>query len=122
MKVGEQLWVTLFAVTSVSNISSSVLVSLRSTLYIMYCTSLTCFALCFQVEAINQKRTIAFINHFITHTSRFLNRFSCVCEEKLETLHGRIQQLEVSLSLLEAKVCLCVCVCVWRGLIRFRVG
>lgn len=57
-----------------------------------------------KVEAINQKRTIAFINHFITHTSRFLNRFSCVCEEKLETLHGRIQQLEVSLSLLEAKL------------------
>ncbi|XP_076444962.1 WASH complex subunit 3-like [Babylonia areolata] len=57
-----------------------------------------------KVEAINQKRTIAFINHFITHTSRFLNRFSCVCEEKLEGLHGRIQQLEISLSLLEAKL------------------
>ncbi|KAK7108376.1 WASH complex subunit 3-like [Littorina saxatilis] len=57
-----------------------------------------------KVEAINQKRTIAFINHFITHTSRFLNRFSCVCEEKLENLHGRIQQLEISLSLLEAKL------------------
>ncbi|KAK7492006.1 hypothetical protein BaRGS_00016670 [Batillaria attramentaria] len=57
-----------------------------------------------KVEAINQKRTIAFINHFITHTSRFLNRFSCVCEEKLENLHTRIQQLEISLSLLEAKL------------------
>ncbi|KAL8610024.1 hypothetical protein ACOMHN_045422 [Nucella lapillus] len=57
-----------------------------------------------KVEAINQKRTLAFINHFITHTSRFLNRFSCVCEEKLEGLHGRIQQLEISLNLLEAKL------------------
>lgn len=57
-----------------------------------------------KVEAINQKRTIAFINHFITHTSRFLNRFSCVCEDKLENLHTRIQQLEISLSLLEAKL------------------
>lgn len=57
-----------------------------------------------KVEAINQKRTIAFINHFIVHTSRFLNRFSYVCEEKLEALNTRIQQLEISLSLLEAKL------------------
>jgi len=57
-----------------------------------------------KVEAINQKRTIAFINHFVTHTSRFLNRFANVCEDKLENLHNRCQQLEISLSLLEAKL------------------
>ncbi|KAI8791612.1 WASH complex subunit CCDC53 [Biomphalaria glabrata] len=57
-----------------------------------------------KVEAISQKRTIAFINHFITHTARFLNRFGNVCEEKLEHLHGRLQQLEISLSILEAKL------------------
>ncbi|GFR82165.1 WASH complex subunit 3 [Elysia marginata] len=57
-----------------------------------------------KVEAINQKRTIALINHFITHTSRFLNHFANVCEDKLEHLHGRCQQLEISLSILEAKL------------------
>lgn len=57
-----------------------------------------------KVEAIQQKRTIAFINHFITHTASFLNRFSCVCEEKLEHLSNRIQNLEITLSLLETKV------------------
>ncbi|KAH9525088.1 WASH complex subunit 3 [Bulinus truncatus] len=57
-----------------------------------------------KVEAISQKRTIAFINHFITHTARFLNRFGNVCEEKLEHLHGRLQQLEISLTILEAKL------------------
>lgn len=57
-----------------------------------------------QVEAIQQKRTIAFINHYITHTASFLNRFSCVCEEKLEHLSNRIQNLEITLSLLETKV------------------
>lgn len=34
-----------------------------------------------QVGPINHKRTLAFLNHFITHSVRFLNRFSCVCEE-----------------------------------------
>ena len=58
----------------------------------------------FQVGAIHQKRTIAFLNHFITHTARFLNRFSCVCEDKLSTLSLRIQRLETTMSILEAKV------------------
>ncbi|XP_071113256.1 WASH complex subunit 3-like [Haliotis cracherodii] len=57
-----------------------------------------------KVEAIHQKRTIAFINHFITHTASFLNRFSGVCEQKLEQLSNRIQHLEISMSLLEAKL------------------
>lgn len=57
-----------------------------------------------KVEAIQQKRTIAFINHYITHTASFLNRFSCVCEEKLEHLSNRIQNLEITLSLLETKL------------------
>ncbi|EDO49906.1 predicted protein [Nematostella vectensis] len=34
-----------------------------------------------KVSPLNHKRTLAFLNHFITHTVRFLNRFSCVCEE-----------------------------------------
>ena len=37
--------------------------------------------LLFQVGPINHKRTLAFLNHFIARTVRFLNRFSCVCEE-----------------------------------------
>ncbi|KAH3738664.1 WASH complex subunit 3-like [Dreissena polymorpha] len=57
-----------------------------------------------KVDAINQKRLIAFINHFVTHTAGFLNRFSCVCEEKLEHLSHRIQQLDITMSLLEAKI------------------
>ncbi|CAG5119943.1 unnamed protein product [Candidula unifasciata] len=57
-----------------------------------------------KVDAINQKRTIAFLNHFVTHTSRFLNHFANVCEDKLEKLTERLQQLEISLSILEAKL------------------
>ncbi|KAK3585737.1 hypothetical protein CHS0354_020306 [Potamilus streckersoni] len=57
-----------------------------------------------KVEALNQKRIIAFLNHFITHSASFLNRFSCVCEEKLEHLSSRLQQLEITLNILEAKL------------------
>ena len=57
-----------------------------------------------QVESISQKRTIAFLNHFVSHTASFLNRFSCVCEEKLEHMSNRLQQLEITMNLLDAKV------------------
>lgn len=57
-----------------------------------------------KVPAIQQKRTVAFLNQFIVHTVQFLNRFSTVCEEKLAALLLRIQQIETSLSILEAKL------------------
>ncbi|KAL4601631.1 WASH complex subunit CCDC53 isoform X1 [Arapaima gigas] len=58
-----------------------------------------------KVPAIQQKRMVAFLNQFIVHTVRFLNRFSTVCEEKLAAVSLRIQQIETTLSVLEAKVC-----------------
>ncbi|XP_068744697.1 WASH complex subunit 3-like [Montipora capricornis] len=57
-----------------------------------------------KVGPINHKRTLAFLNHFITHSVRFLNRFSCVCEEKLAELSYKIQQIEIMMSILEAKL------------------
>ncbi|XP_043564686.1 WASH complex subunit 3 [Chiloscyllium plagiosum] len=57
-----------------------------------------------RVPAIQQQRTVAFLNQFIAHTVRFLNRFSTVCEEKLASLTLRIQQIETTLNILEAKL------------------
>ncbi|XP_021359370.1 WASH complex subunit 3-like [Mizuhopecten yessoensis] len=57
-----------------------------------------------KVEAIHQKRTLAFMNHFVSHTASFLNRFSCVCEEKLDHMLSRLQQLEITMNILEAKL------------------
>ncbi|XP_036432577.1 WASH complex subunit 3 [Colossoma macropomum] len=57
-----------------------------------------------KVPAIQQRRVVAFLNQFIVHTVRFLNRFSTVCEEKLATVSLRIQQIETTLSILEAKL------------------
>lgn len=98
-----------------------------------------------QVPAIQQRRIVAYLNQFVVHTVRFLNRFSIVCEEvsasivsiyllffkffdlylhlqpshaqtsrrltsdllspqKLANISLRIQQIETTLSILEAKV------------------
>uniref|UniRef100_A0AAZ3NUN4 WASH complex subunit 3 n=1 Tax=Oncorhynchus tshawytscha TaxID=74940 RepID=A0AAZ3NUN4_ONCTS len=57
-----------------------------------------------QVPAIQQRRVVAYLNQFIVHTVRFLNRFSTVCEEKLACISLRIQQIETTLSILEAKL------------------
>ncbi|XP_077449699.1 WASH complex subunit 3 isoform X2 [Stigmatopora argus] len=56
------------------------------------------------VPAIQQRRMVAFLNQFIVHTVRFLNNFSTVCEEKLANISLRIQQIETTLCILEAKL------------------
>ncbi|XP_055973454.1 WASH complex subunit 3 isoform X1 [Sorex fumeus] len=57
-----------------------------------------------KVPAIQQKRTVAFLNQFVVHTVQFLNRFATVCEEKLADLSLRIQQIETTLNILDAKL------------------
>lgn len=57
-----------------------------------------------KVEPIPHKRSLACINHFVMHTVSFLNRFSCVCEEKLEDLASRVKRLETTMNILEAKL------------------
>lgn len=57
-----------------------------------------------KVDPIHQKRTLAFLNHFLIRTTSFLNHFAAVCDEKLENLLVRIQRLEASMCILEAKL------------------
>ncbi|OXU30129.1 hypothetical protein TSAR_006878 [Trichomalopsis sarcophagae] len=57
-----------------------------------------------KVPPINQKRTIAFINHFIAHTITFLNKFALSCEEKLFDFENKLQRVEASLAILEARL------------------
>eukprot|EP00112_Aurelia_sp_Birch-Aquarium-sp1_P011273 Seg237.4 transcript_id=Seg237.4/GoldUCD/mRNA.D3Y31 product="WASH complex subunit 3" protein_id=Seg237.4/GoldUCD/D3Y31 len=57
-----------------------------------------------KVPAMPYKDFSAFFNPFVSHTVKFLNRFSCVCEEKLADLALRIQRLEITISLLETKL------------------
>ncbi|CAH0392951.1 unnamed protein product [Bemisia tabaci] len=51
-----------------------------------------------------QKRTLAFVNHFIITTVSFLNKLLISCESKLQKLDERMQKLEASLCILEAKL------------------
>ncbi|KAM4569807.1 WASH complex subunit 3 [Odontesthes bonariensis] len=57
-----------------------------------------------KVPAIQQRRVVAHLNQFVVHTVCFLNRFSTVCEEKLANISLRIQQIETTLCILEAKL------------------
>ncbi|EHB09216.1 Coiled-coil domain-containing protein 53 [Heterocephalus glaber] len=57
-----------------------------------------------KMPAIQQKRMVAFLNQFVVHTLQFLNRFATVCEEKLANLSLRIQQIETTLNILDAKL------------------
>ena len=57
-----------------------------------------------KVNAIHQKRLVAFINHFLTNSVEHLNRFSSVCEEKLTAINTKIQRLENVLNILETKI------------------
>ncbi|XP_011874543.1 PREDICTED: WASH complex subunit CCDC53 homolog isoform X1 [Vollenhovia emeryi] len=57
-----------------------------------------------KVPPINQKRTVSFINHFITYTVTFLNKFALSCEERLFHFENKLQKLEASLEILESRV------------------
>lgn len=53
-----------------------------------------------QVPAIQQKRTVAFLNQFVVHTVQFLNRFSTVCEEVL-LLFSQLSKFHIMKKILE---------------------
>ncbi|XP_064395226.1 WASH complex subunit 3-like [Halichondria panicea] len=57
-----------------------------------------------KVPALEHKKTLIFLNRFIIQSTQFLNRFSTVCEQRLTELSTRIQRLDISLNILEAKL------------------
>ena len=57
-----------------------------------------------QIEGLQRKRLLKFVNHFVLQTSHFLSNFSQTCDMKLLNLAKKIQNMETSLSLLEKKL------------------
>nr|CAB3267667.1 WASH complex subunit CCDC53-like [Phallusia mammillata] len=57
-----------------------------------------------KIPALNQRRSVTFVNHFIIHSVNFLNNFAAVAEEKLATQSLEMQKLEIALNILEAKL------------------
>lgn len=57
-----------------------------------------------KVPPVPLPKTILLVNNFIATTTRFLNHFSMICEDKLASVGDKIMQLEVNLTLLENKL------------------
>ncbi len=56
------------------------------------------------VESVPYRKTITLVNNFIINTTEFLNKFSYLCEQKLEQVSQQIQKLEITMNILEAKL------------------
>lgn len=70
-------------------------------------SSFLCFIIFFfdiEVPPIDQKRMVAFINEFIITTVSFLNDFMTNIETKFVEFELKLQKIEASLMIVEAKV------------------
>eukprot|EP00116_Pleurobrachia_bachei_P010511 sb/3470773/ len=56
------------------------------------------------LEPLQQKRTLAYINHFVIQMTGLLNNFACRAESGLMEIDRRSRQIETTLLLLEAKL------------------
>ncbi|XP_049868481.1 WASH complex subunit 3 [Pectinophora gossypiella] len=57
-----------------------------------------------KVAALQQKRTLAFVNHFVITTVQFLNNFMKKCEHKLMHFERKLEKVEAAMVLLEARL------------------
>jgi hypothetical protein len=57
-----------------------------------------------EVDPIPYRKSLTFINSFLIQTTQFLNKFANTCEKKLGDVSAQLQQLEITMGLLEAKL------------------
>jgi len=57
-----------------------------------------------QLPPIDQKRLVAFVNHFLIDTAKFLNTFLVNCENRFVTLESRLQKINAELVVIESKI------------------
>lgn len=57
-----------------------------------------------EVKPVPHQLTIQFINNFVINTTQFLNKFALTCDDKLRDVHNRIQRLEITMNILDAKL------------------
>jgi len=55
-------------------------------------------------DPIPTRKLMMIVNDYVVNSTRFVNRFHAVCEEKLQTVSKRITQTEIMLSILEGKI------------------
>ncbi|KAF9418376.1 hypothetical protein HW555_004806 [Spodoptera exigua] len=57
-----------------------------------------------KVAALQQKRTLAFVNHFVLTNVQFLNNFMKRCEQKLMDFDKKLEKVNAAMVLLEARL------------------
>ncbi|XP_045768949.1 WASH complex subunit 3 [Maniola jurtina] len=57
-----------------------------------------------KIAALQQKRTLAFVNHFVVTTVQFLNNFAKKCEQKLMHFERKLEKINAAMVLLEARL------------------
>ncbi|XP_041987300.1 WASH complex subunit 3 [Aricia agestis] len=57
-----------------------------------------------KIAALQQKRTLAFVNHYTLSTIQFINIFAKECEEKLMTFERKLEKINATMVLLEARL------------------
>ncbi|KAF9795807.1 hypothetical protein SFRURICE_013813 [Spodoptera frugiperda] len=57
-----------------------------------------------KVAALQQKRTLAFVNHFVLTNVQFLNNFMKTCEQKLMDFEKKLEKVNAAMVLLEARL------------------
>jgi WASH complex subunit CCDC53 len=56
------------------------------------------------MRAVALEQTLLLLNNFITNTTTFLNVFADSCEKKISTVSAKINEIEITLAVLEAKL------------------
>jgi Ca2+-binding EF-hand superfamily protein len=57
-----------------------------------------------KIRPVPIQATLLLVNNFIINTTKFLNTFSDACDEKLSKVSSRLSDLDIVLSILEAKL------------------
>jgi Ca2+-binding EF-hand superfamily protein len=57
-----------------------------------------------KIRPVPIQATLLLVNNFIINTTKFLNTFSDACDEKLSKVSSRLNDLDIVLSILEAKL------------------
>jgi Subunit CCDC53 of WASH complex len=53
---------------------------------------------------VHYEKTVSMVNTFVISTVQFVNKFALLAEEKLDEVTKRVQSIEISLAILEAKL------------------
>lgn len=59
----------------------------------------------FQMQAIQQKRILAFVNNMVMTNLQCLNNFTEYCETKLMQFEEQLDKMDATMVLMESKVC-----------------